>query len=75
VSSPTADALALCAALREHIIRAGWSETARRTGIDRCALHRAFPEKRRGTMPAFVTVSLVAAALNLRLAVSAEAAH
>lgn len=65
----TRDAEAICEELRAAIVRTGWSETARRCGIDRTALHRSFRPKRGNGQPSFVTVSLVAEALGLRLSI------
>ena len=46
----------------------GWSETARRSGIDRTVLHRAFRNQRLS----FVTVQCVARALGYRLTLVKE---
>jgi DNA-binding phage protein len=62
----TRDARAIIDMLREEIKRVGWSETARRSGLDRTSLHRAFQE-RQHRFPSFVTVSLVAMALGVKL--------
>jgi DNA-binding phage protein len=65
----TPDGQLICARLRKAIIKTGWSETARRVGMDRTALHRAFAPHRGNRTPSFVTISLVAQALGLKLTV------
>jgi DNA-binding phage protein len=55
----------LLATLREEVEFVGWTETARRSKIDRCSLHRAF---RNGT-PLFSTVAAVAEAVGMKLEV------
>lgn len=62
----TRDARAIIDMLREEIERVGYSETARRSGVDRTSLHRAF-QRRTGRLPAFSTIALVAMALSVRL--------
>lgn len=70
------DAEIVCEELRAAIVRTGWSETARRSGVDRCNLHRAFTAERRGGgLPSFATVAAVARALGLRLCVFERSAH
>ena len=66
VGAMTRDADAIVNLLREEIERVGWSEVARRSGIERTALHRAF-QARRGRAPAFTTVMFVAEALGVKL--------
>lgn len=66
----TPDAQALCVQLRAGIVRTGWSEMARRTGLDRCALHRSFPEIRGNRSMNLMTAALVANALGLRLSLT-----
>lgn len=63
----TPDARRLCDALRAEIVVAGWSATARRAGVDRMALHRAFPPVRRGRNPSFPMVAEVARSLGFEL--------
>lgn len=54
--------------IRAAIVRMGWSETARRSGVDRTVLHRTFAEKpRKG--PSLRTIERVLPALGLELAV------
>jgi len=63
----------MIARIREAIVRVGWSETARRCGIDRVTLHRAFgttPKVKgpRGPIgPSFDTVLAVLPAVGLKL--------
>jgi DNA-binding phage protein len=68
----SAAAAAICATVRASIVLAGWSETARRSGVDRTALHRAFPPERGGRMPSFSMVIAVADALGLRLSIEGQ---
>lgn len=63
----TPAAQAVCAFLRARIVRTGWSKTGRLTGIDRTALHRAFPDKPTDRAPSFRTIDKVAATFGLRL--------
>ena len=65
---PTPAARAVCSLVRREIIRVGWSETARRCGMDRTALHRAFPPACNRN-PSFVTLTNVAAAVGLEFTV------
>jgi DNA-binding phage protein len=51
---------------RNEIKRRGWSRSARMTGIDRTALHRAFNPSRQHT-PSFKTIMAVARALDIKL--------
>lgn len=64
----TPDARAICALVRREIVRTGWSETARRAGVERTALHRAFPPRGQRN-PSFVTFTNVAAAVGLEFTV------
>jgi DNA-binding phage protein len=59
----THDGAAVIDTLRSQIERIGWSETARRSGIARETLHKAF---KRRTM-SFMTVQRVAQAVGVRL--------
>jgi DNA-binding phage protein len=54
--------------VREAIVRVGWSETARRSGYDRCNLHRAFRKNSR-TVPNLATIVDVAEAVGLKIEV------
>lgn len=58
---------ALVAQLREAIVRTGWSETARRAGVNRCALHRSF---KRGGTPSFERIDAVAEAVGMRVSLT-----
>jgi DNA-binding phage protein len=49
----------------------GWKRTAQESGVDRCALHRAFGRHGRGH-PTMTTINRVLPGLGLRLAVVAE---
>lgn len=69
----TPDGQAICALLRGEIARVGWSETARRAGVDRCNLHRAFPADPGKRNPSFATVTEVARALGLEVTVRRRA--
>lgn len=69
----TPDAQAICAILRAAIVRTGWSETARRSGVNRVTLHRCFPHRGSGTNPSLATIAAVAGALSLQLTVSERA--
>lgn len=72
-SAMTVDGLAIFALLRVEIVRVGWSETARRCGIDRTALHRAFRDKPATRSPHFGTIMAVADALGLEFTVRRRA--
>jgi probable addiction module antidote protein len=61
----TRDARDIVDVLGAEVKRVGYTETARRTGIDRCSLHRAFRSK--SSMPAFSTIALVAMAVGVKL--------
>lgn len=61
----TADVERLCAELKEEIGCVGWSETARRAGVDRTALHRAFSGRRNTAN--LTTIAAVANALGFHL--------
>lgn len=66
----TADAEAVRRVLRAEIVRVGWSETARRCGMDRTALHRVFRINPATRCPNFATIASVAQALNLEITVT-----
>jgi DNA-binding phage protein len=68
----TADAQVICARLRTEIIRTGWSETARRSGVERAALHRAFMGGGK-RVPSFQTIASVAQALGLEFSLQRRA--
>lgn len=70
--SPSAQAL--CAQVRSAIVRTGWSETARRSGIRRETLHRSFSGRPDAQTPSLTTIAAVADALDLALSVT-EARH
>lgn len=61
---------AICARLRAEIVRAGWSKTALAAGVERTALHRAFPAKPSQHNPHFSTIAAVADALGLDLVIA-----
>jgi len=64
-------ALKIRDALRAAIVEAGWSETARRSGVGRVVLYRAFPKQ--GTrMPGLTTTVRVAAALGLKVTLAPD---
>jgi DNA-binding phage protein len=50
------------------IERVGWREVARRTGVDRCALHRTFSRNGRGH-PTLATLDRVLPHVGLRLTI------
>lgn len=58
--------------IRDAIERQGWSETARRSGITRTTLHRAFGDTRRkhcvSARPSFTTIERVLPHVGLELA-------
>lgn len=56
------------AAIRAAIERIGWSETARRSGVERTHLHRSFGENGR-EWPSLSTIERVLPHLGLRLRV------
>jgi DNA-binding phage protein len=67
----TAAELAIWQALRDAIVRTGWSETARRVGMDRTALHRAFGATKPSTRSChFATIMAVADAVGLELRIA-----
>lgn len=68
----TEDGRAICALVRSEIVRVGWSEIARRSGMDRTALHRAFPPKG-DRNPSFRTMTSVADAVGLEFTVRRKA--
>jgi DNA-binding phage protein len=71
----TPDAQAVRARLRREIVRTGWTETARRTGYARGALHRAFagaPGRQQSV--SFNMIAGVAQALGFDLRVTPRAA-
>jgi DNA-binding phage protein len=59
--------------IRTAIERQGWSETARRSGISRVTLHRAFGDTRRKAAvnagPSLATIERVLPSIGLELAV------
>lgn len=65
----TPDSTAVVAAPRAAIVRTGWSETARRCGLDRTSLHRAFRANPSTRSPNLGTVAAVALALGLELTI------
>jgi DNA-binding phage protein len=65
----TADGHAICALVRAEIVRVGWSKTAALSGVERSALHRAFPANGMSRVPSFATVTAVAAAVGLEFTV------
>jgi DNA-binding phage protein len=73
-TEPTPDARDICAILRDEIVRTGWSETARRAGVERTALHRAFQASPGKHNPSFATVTKTAQALGLEFTVRRKAA-
>jgi len=54
--------------IRAAITAMGWSETARRSGVDRVTLHRVFGENGRGH-PTLETIERVLPTLGLNLVV------
>jgi DNA-binding phage protein len=62
----------LIAEVAAAIERTGWSETSRRSGVDRVSLHRAFGAKT--TVPSFTTLDRVAQALGLSFTVTEPSA-
>lgn len=58
--------------IRAGIERAGWSETARRSGIDRTTLHRNFPKCGSGN-PKLETIVAVLPHVGLELTLSESA--
>lgn len=64
------DASASVAFIRARIETVGWSETARRSGLHRCHLHRAFGANRRGSgLPTLRTLTALLPVLGLELTV------
>jgi DNA-binding phage protein len=57
--------------MRAAIKRVGWSETARRSGVDRVTLHRVFGE---GGNPKLSTIEKVAPHVGVAITIG-EAAH
>lgn len=66
--SVTRDAFEVIAVIREEIEHVGYAEVARRSGLDRTFLYRAFRDRTDGC-PNFVTVALAAEALGMRIEV------
>lgn len=64
----TSDAYSVIAVIREEIEHVGYAEVARRSGLDRTFLYRAFRDRSDGC-PNFVTVATVVEALDMRIEV------
>jgi DNA-binding phage protein len=61
---------ALFAQIRVAIVRQGWSETARRSGVRRETLHRTFGPNPDIRAPNLNTIDAVVTALGLRLSLT-----
>lgn len=64
----TGDPFEAIAVLREEIEHVGYAEVARRSGMDRTFLHRAFRDRTDGC-PNFVTVARAAEAVGMQIVV------
>lgn len=64
----TANGLAIVGQIRAAIVATGWSETSRRTGLDRTTIWRAFREDAAMCGRNFGTVCLVAEKLGFEIA-------
>jgi DNA-binding phage protein len=58
----------LLAEIRAGIVRVGWSEVARRSGMHRITLHRCFGKNGRGR-PTLATIERVLPHIGLQLAI------
>lgn len=64
----SSNAYEVISVIREEIEHVGYAEVARRSGLDRTFLYRAFQDRSDGC-PNFVTVALTAEALGMRIEV------